>query len=55
MKVSVVVHPLSPPPSSSMAADHSHKDSSAPAAARGGVGAVVLGVFVSVWVGSVWI
>ncbi|KAL8497259.1 hypothetical protein ACS0TY_020806 [Phlomoides rotata] len=54
MKVSVVVHPLPQPPTSSMAADHSSKDSSAPTAARGVVAAVVFGVLVSVWLGSGW-
>ncbi|KAK6153784.1 hypothetical protein DH2020_013423 [Rehmannia glutinosa] len=56
MKVSVLVHPLPPPPRSSMAAEHSSRDS---AAARGGRGrgfvGFVLSFVLSVWLGSGWI
>ncbi|KAL2234557.1 lamin-like protein [Sesamum indicum] len=52
MKVSVLVHPLPPPPKSAVAAEHSAKDSSAPPAARGvarGVLGIVFSVVLSVW------
>ncbi|KAG8388223.1 hypothetical protein BUALT_Bualt02G0103300 [Buddleja alternifolia] len=52
MKVSVLVHPLPSPPRSAMAAEHSSKDSFAPAAARGGGWGVVFVVFLSIWFGS---
>ncbi|KAL0463986.1 UNVERIFIED_CONTAM: Lamin-like protein [Sesamum latifolium] len=57
MKVSVLVHPLPPPPKSAVAAEHSAKDSSAPRR-RGrcpGVLGIVFSVVLSVWFGYGWI
>ncbi|KAL7152621.1 hypothetical protein ABFS83_04G110200 [Erythranthe nasuta] len=54
MKVSVVVHPLPPPPGSSKGAEHS---SSAPAVGlpAGGRGVVLAAFFLSFWLGFGWI
>ncbi|KDP41960.1 hypothetical protein JCGZ_26978 [Jatropha curcas] len=57
MKVSVLVHPLPSPPSSSVSANKTSTDSAAPVALRKGLvrfRALVL-AFASIWFGSGWI
>ncbi|CAL1376811.1 unnamed protein product [Linum trigynum] len=59
MKVSVVVHPLPPPPSGSLGLNQTHSAAAPPPAALGFVGltlrqALVMG-FASLWFGSGWI
>ncbi|XP_057472686.1 early nodulin-like protein 19 [Actinidia eriantha] len=54
MKVSVVVHPLPPPPSATVANEHSLKNSATPVSSAA-VAKVVLAVVSAIWFGSGWI
>ncbi|PSR96827.1 Lamin-like protein [Actinidia chinensis var. chinensis] len=54
MKVSVVVHPLPPPPSATVANEHSLKNSATPVASAA-VAKVAVAVVSAIWFGSGWI
>ncbi|XP_027344532.1 lamin-like protein [Abrus precatorius] len=54
MKVSVLVHPLPPPPTAAIAAQHSTKNSASSVLLERGLNSLVLS-FVLVWFGFVWI